>query len=69
MLQKFDPIIPLSYTDNVVTLIVPSPFFKKYLEQYNQPLLEFAVSSEFGEGTRINIVAVDMRSIFIGNEK
>ena len=65
----FELIIPLSYADNVLTLIVPSLFIKEYMEEKYQPLLAFAVSSEFGERTMINIVAVDMRSIFIGNEK
>lgn len=47
----FQPIVPLSYENNVFTIQVPSQFFYEYLEDKFIDLLRFTLHREIGDGT------------------
>ena len=49
----FEPIVPLRYEDNALTIGVPSPFFYEYLEEKYVGMLRAAIYKEIGEGTEL----------------
>lgn len=66
----FEPIVPLKYEENALTIGVPSPFFYEYLEEKYVSLLQAAIYKEIGEGTELmysiltdktNHITVDMK--------
>ncbi|NLJ00789.1 MAG: chromosomal replication initiator protein DnaA [Bacteroidales bacterium] len=50
----FAPIVPLNYTDRVLTIQVPSQFFYEYLEDKYLDLIQQTLYREIGEGTILN---------------
>ena len=49
----FEPIRPISYDGNALTIGVPSPFFYEYLEEKYVGLLRAAIYKVIGEGTEL----------------
>ena len=49
----FEPIVPLKYENQALTIGVPSPFFYEYLEEKFVDLLRTAIYKEIGEGTEL----------------
>lgn len=49
----FEPIVPLKYENQALTIGVPSPFFYEYLEEKYVGLLRAAIYKEIGEGTEL----------------
>ncbi len=49
----FEPIVPLKYESQALTIGVPSPFFYEYLEEKYVGLLRAAIFKEIGEGTEL----------------
>ena len=49
----FEPIVPLKYEGQALTIGVPSPFFYEYLEEHYVGLLRAAIYKEIGEGTEL----------------
>ena len=49
----FEPIVPIKFEDNILTVGVPSPFFYEYLEEKCSNLLEKALYEVFGKGTML----------------
>ncbi len=49
----FEPIVPLHYENNALTIGVPSPFFYEYLEEKYVGILRAAIYKEIGEGTEL----------------
>ena len=49
----FEPIVPLRYENNALTIGVPSPFFYEYLEEKYVSVLRAAIYKEIGEGTEL----------------
>lgn len=49
----FEPVVPLKYENNALTIGVPSPFFYEYLEEKYVGLLRAAIYKEIGEGTEL----------------
>lgn len=50
----FSPIIPLSYTNNVLTVQVPSQFFYEFIEEQFLDLIQQALYHIYGENTSLN---------------
>ena len=50
----FQPITPLSFDEQKVTIRVPSPFFYEYLEANFVNVLRMAVPKVFGQGVSLN---------------
>ena len=50
----FDPIIPISYRDNIFTVQVPSQFFYEYLEEKFIDLIQETLHRVMGEETILN---------------
>ena len=49
----FEPIVPLKYEDNALTIGVPSPFVYEFLEDKFAELLRATLNKQIGEGTRL----------------
>jgi chromosomal replication initiator protein len=49
----FQPIIPLAYTDNVLTIQVPSQFFYEWLEEHYVSVLKKAITKVLGPAARL----------------
>ena len=49
----FEPIVPLRYENNALTIGVPSPFFYEYLEEKYVGILRAALYKEIAEGTEL----------------
>ena len=49
----FEPIIPVSYKDGIVTIEVPTPFFQEMLELRYLDLLKKALYRVYGERTQL----------------
>ena len=45
----FEPIKPLKYVDNTLTIEVPSPFFPELLEQNFAKLIRYTLNKVYGE--------------------
>uniref|UniRef100_UPI00404806AA chromosomal replication initiator protein DnaA n=1 Tax=Roseivirga sp. TaxID=1964215 RepID=UPI00404806AA len=59
----FEPIVPLSIKENVITIQVPSQFFYEYLEEHYVQLLRQVIHSELGPMGRLEYsVIVDSGS-------
>lgn len=49
----FEPIKPLKYVDNTLTIEVPSPFFPELLEQNFAKLIRYTLNKVYGESTKL----------------
>lgn len=49
----FDKVYPLSLTDKNLTLVVPSDFYKEYIEENYIPLLSAALKKNIGKGVKL----------------
>ncbi len=49
----FEPIVPIKYEDNTLTIGVPSVFFQEFLEDRYIGILGAALNKEIGEGTHL----------------
>lgn len=49
----FEPIVPMKYENNTLTIGVPSTFFPEFLEEHYAGILGAALNKEIGEGTRL----------------
>ena len=49
----FEPIKPLKYTENTLTLEIPSAFFQELLEQNFANLINLTLNKVFGDKTRL----------------
>jgi len=49
----FEPIVPLSLTNNVLTIQVPSRFFYEWLEEHFVTVLRDAIHTELGSSARL----------------
>lgn len=49
----FEPIKPLKYIDNTLTIEVPSPFFPELLEQNFAKLIRYTLNKVYGESTKL----------------
>ncbi len=49
----FEPIVPLKYEKNTLTIQVPSYFFHEWLEQYYIDLIAKTIKKEFGAATKL----------------
>lgn len=49
----FEPIIPIKYEDNTLTIGVPSMFFQEFLEAHYIGVLAAALNKEIGAGTNL----------------
>lgn len=59
----FEPIIPLSLRDNVLTIEVPSHFFREYIEEHYIELLSKCLRQELGASAQLEYcVKVDSES-------
>ena len=54
----FEPIKPLKYNNDVLTIQVPSQFFYEYLEEHYVHILKKAISSVLGPNTRLEYSVV-----------
>lgn len=59
----FEPIKPLKYEDNILTIQVPTQFFYEWLEEHYVGILKKAIKSVIGEGAKLRYsVIVDKGS-------
>ncbi len=49
----FEPIKPLKYVDNTLTIEVPSPFFLELLEENFAKLIRYTLNKVYGESTKL----------------
>ena len=49
----FEPIVPLSLTDNILTIQVPSRFFYEWLEEHYVHVLKDSIHAELGPLARL----------------
>ena len=64
----FEPIIPLSWTNNLLTVQVPSQFFCEWIEEHFYQLLQVTISQVLGQNARLQYhVVVDDNSDTLEN--
>ena len=49
----FEPILPVSIKDNILTIQVPSQFFYEWLEEHYVKLLKLSLTKELGKNARL----------------
>ena len=63
----FEPIKPIKFEDNILSVQVPSKFFYEWLEEHYVKLLKLALTKELGENARL-VYVIKMENTF-GNLK
>jgi len=58
----FEPIKPIKFENNVLSVQVPSKFFYEWLEEHYVKLLKLALNKELGENARL-IYVIKMKNI------
>ena len=59
----FEPIKPIKFENNVLSVQVPSKFFYEWLEEHYVKLLKLALNKELGENARL-IYVIKMENTF-----